>query len=97
MQAQTYKKVLSNGVVFGVLASIVMGAYSILMPKFERRAMLEEQRKELAQKTDDKKKAIESLKIMQDRFENDETFVEYVARQNRRIRKNEFIFIYANE
>jgi len=70
-----------------------VSAYYIFEPKFSRKTMLEGQRKEMLQKIEEKDRAIEMLKRNQERFENDDTFVEYIARQNRRIRKNEFIFI----
>ena len=94
---QAYKRVLSSFLLYGTLATIVAGAFYFLVPKFEKRAMLEEQRKDLMQKIDEKKKEIEALKTMQERFVNDAAFVEYVARQNKRINKNEFLFVYENE
>ena len=80
--------------IYGVFSLVGTGAlFAVLIPKFDKLARLEEQRDEMLQKISEKKKAIEALKVMQNRFENDANFVEYIARQNKRIRKHEFIFI----
>ena len=74
------------------------GAFAVVLaPKLNKLATLEEQRDDMSQKINDKKKAIETLKIMQNRFENDAEFVEYIARLNRRICKHEFIFICVDD
>ena len=94
---QAYKKVLSSFLLYGTLVTIVAGAFYILVPKFDKKAMLDEQRNDLMQKIDEKKKEIEVLKGMQARFMNDPIFVEYIARLNKRISKNEFLFVSGNE
>jgi len=81
----------------GVVISTGVGAYHLFEPNFTRKMKMEEQRKEEGRKISEKKKAIETVKLYQERFENDETFVEIVARYNKRIRKNEFIFIRVDE
>jgi len=97
MQLEKYKRAFIGLVSCGVLISITVSAYYFFEPNFTRNRMMEERRKEQVQKISDKKKMIETVKIYQERFENDETFVEYIARLNKRIRKNEFIFLRVGE
>jgi hypothetical protein len=54
---------------------------------------LEAQRNEIKRKIDYKEKEIETLKLRQQRFSTDPEFVELIARQNKRIRANELIFV----
>ena len=54
---------------------------------------LEMQRNEMKRKIAYKEKEIETLKLRQQRFSTDPEFVELIARQNKRIRANELIFV----
>lgn len=54
---------------------------------------LEQQRNEIKRKIAYKEKEIETLKLRQQRFSSDSEFVELIARQNKRIRPNEIIFV----
>jgi hypothetical protein len=54
---------------------------------------LEMQRNEMKRKIAYKEKEIENLKLRQQRFSTDPEFVELIARQNKRIRANELIFV----
>ena len=90
---QTLGKIVSNVVFYGGLLSIVVGAFYVLMPKYKQMTMLGHQRNELMRKIDYVKNATNDLKIKQKRFEEDPEFVEHIARQNKRIRHNEFLFV----
>ena len=87
----------SNIVFYGGLAAITGGTVYVLVPKYRQMTMLSQQRDELMRKIDDKKNEIETLKAQQRRFENDGDFVEFIARQHKRIRNNEFLFITVDE
>jgi len=81
-----------------VIATIVTSAWVFcLEPNLKQREMLEEQRRDLLQKIGEKKKATDTLRTNQFRFENEPAFVEYIARLNFRIKKDEFIFISVND
>jgi hypothetical protein len=54
---------------------------------------LEQERNEIKRKIVYKEKEIEMLKLRQQRFSTDSEFVELIARQNKRIRPNEIIFV----
>ena len=75
------------------LLAIGVGAYYFLMPQYRQMTKLTEQRDEMFRKIDYKKNAIEDLKVKQKRFDNDPEFVELIARQHKRIHKNEFLFV----
>lgn len=64
-----------------------------LPPKFVAMQRLEERRNDYKRKIDYVKAEIESLKVKQQRFGSDPDFVEYIARQNKRIRSNEILFV----
>ena len=55
---------------------------------------MEQQRNELMRKIEHKTREIEALKTKQHRFASDPEFVEYVARQNKRVRPNELVFVF---
>lgn len=65
----------------------------MLPPKLQDMRSLEAQRNEIKRKIDYKEKEIETLKLRQQRFSTDPEFVELIARQNKRIRANELIFV----
>jgi hypothetical protein len=70
-----------------------MGGLFILPPKIQNMQNLEMQRNEMKRKIAYKEKEIENLKLRQQRFSTDPEFVELIARQNKRIRANELIFV----
>ena len=94
---QALGRFFSNILFYGGLVALIAGAFYVFMPKYRQMSMLEHQRNELMRKIDYVKNVTADLKIRQKRFENDAEYVEYIARQHRRVRNNEFLFIVVND
>ena len=92
----SFGKIVFCALISFVFLTIGGGAVYFLPPKFTQLAKLESKRNELMLDIDQRKTETEALKVMQKRFEKDADFVEFVARQNRRIRDNELLFIRDN-
>ena len=86
-------KIITRAAVFTAFAIVIAGGLLILPPKLQNMRNLETQRNEMKRKIAYKEKEIETLKLRQQRFSTDPEFVELIARQNKRIRANELIFI----
>ena len=76
------------------LACVVAAALIILPPKVSQLRRLETQRNELLRKIDHKNSEIKLLKEKQQRFKADPEFVEFIARQNKRVRPGELVFVF---
>ena len=94
---QSIYKYVGNTLYYGGLAAIAVGFLYVFTPKFQQKARLETQRNEIMRKIDYKKSEIEALKLKQKRFDLEGEFVELIARQHRRIRNNEFLFVRVDE
>jgi Tfp pilus assembly protein PilO len=86
-------KIITKTAIVAAFAIVVAGGLFILPPKLQDMRSLEAQRNEIKRKIDYKEKEIETLKLRQQRFSTDPEFVELIARQNKRIRANELIFV----
>jgi Tfp pilus assembly protein PilO len=86
-------KIITKTAIVAAFAIVVAGGLFILPPKIQDMRSLEAQRNEIKRKIDYKEKEIETLKLRQQRFSTDPEFVELIARQNKRIRANELIFV----
>ena len=87
-------KIITQTTLLIALVIVVAGGMFILPPKIAQMNRLEQQRNELMRKIEHKSREIESLKNKQNRFASDPEFVEYVARQNKRVRPNELVFVF---
>lgn len=85
--------IITRVAVFTAFAIVIAGGLFILPPKIQNVQNLEMQRNEMKRKIAYKEKEIETLKLRQQRFSTDPEFVELIARQNKRIRANELIFV----
>jgi len=92
-----FLKIITQTTLLIAFAIVVAGGVFILPPKVAQMARLERQRNELLRKIEHKTREIEGLKNKQQRFSSDPEFVEYVARQNRRVRPNELVFVFDAE
>ncbi len=72
----------------------LVGATLFLLPKVHELQSREMRCKELQSRIDAKQKEIKDIRVRQQRLQTDPSFVEQVARQNRRIRPNEIVFLY---
>jgi len=90
-------KIITQTTLLIALVIVVAGGLFILPPKVAQLRRLEAQRNELMRKIEHKSREIEILKIKQQRFSSDPEFVEYIARQNKRVRPNELVFVFDSE
>lgn len=86
-------KIITKTAIVAAFTIVIAGGLFILPPKIQSMRSLEAQRNEIKRKIDYKEKEIETLKLRQQRFSTDPEFVELIARQNKRIRANELIFV----
>lgn len=86
-------KIITRAALFAAFAIVIAGGLFILPPKIQTMKSLEAQRNEIKRKIAYKEKEIETFKLRQQRFSTDPEFVELIARQNKRIRANELIFV----
>jgi Tfp pilus assembly protein PilO len=86
-------KIITKVAVSAAFAIVIAGGLFILPPKIQNMQNLETLRNEMKRKIAYKEKEIETLKLRQQRFSTDSEFVELIARQNKRIRPNELIFV----
>lgn len=87
-------KIITQTTLITALVLVVAGGLFIVPPKIAQMHRLELQRNELMRKIEHKNREIGVLKTKQHRFASDPEFVEYIARQNRRARANELVFVF---
>jgi cell division protein FtsB len=90
-------KIITQTTLLIALVIVVAGGLFILPPKVSQLHRLELQRNELMRKIEHKSREIEILKNKQQRFSSDPAFVEHIARQNKRVRPNELVFVFDAE
>lgn len=89
-------KILTQTALVLALAIVAAGGLFVLPPKVAQLRRLEKQRDELMRRVEFKAREIDALKAKQQRFASDPEFVEHVARQNKRVRPNELVFVFDN-
>lgn len=89
-----FLKIITQTTLLIALVIVVTGGVIVLPPKIAQMNRLEKQRNELMRKVEHKSREIEVLKNRQQRFASDPEFVEWVARQNKRVKPNELVFIF---
>lgn len=72
----------------------LVGAALFFLPKYQELKDRELRCKELQVVNEGKQKEIKDIRVRQQRLQTDPSFVEQVARQSRRIRPNEIVFVY---
>lgn len=73
---------------------VVTAGLVTIPPKVAQLRGMERQRNELLRRIDHKNVEIKVLKEKQQRFKSDPEFVEHIARQNKRIRAGELVFVF---
>lgn len=76
-----------------VIALITVGATLILVPKYRQTLHLRAERERLEHECANLEILIDDLHRKQQRFRVDPDFVEHIARQNRRVRPDEIVFV----
>ncbi len=76
---------------------VMIAGVVTITPKYSQWRGLEQQRKEMLRRIDYKQNEIKVLKDKQQRFKTDPEFVEFVARQNRRARPGELVFVFESD
>ena len=76
------------------LVLVITAGVVTIPPKMAQMRGLEGQRNELLRRIDHKNYEIKVLKDKQQRFKADPEFVEHIARQNRRVRSGELVFVF---
>ncbi len=72
----------------------VVGATLFFLPKYKELRDRETRCKSLQAAIEFRQKEIKDIRLRQQRLQSDPSFVERVARENRRIRPNEIVFLY---
>lgn len=86
--------ILKRTTAITIIVFVVAGGLLTLPPKIAQMRRLEHQRDELFRKIEHKHSEIKLLKDKQQRFKADPEFVEYIARQNKRVRPGELVFVF---
>ncbi len=93
MPVNVGKTVLSI-VFWTVAAIIVVAGAAMIQPRFRNARMLAARRAELERGNLAQQQQLAAVQRKQARFRDDPEFVEHVARQNRRARPGEIVFIF---
>jgi len=72
----------------------VIGAVLLFLPKYREMRYSEAQCRVLRENIEAKQQEIKDIRQQQQRLQTDPSFVEHIARENRRIRPNEIVFVY---
>ena len=76
-----------------VTVLLVLGAVLLITPKYRQTLHLRAERERLANECAQLEQMIDQLHRNQQRFQTDPDFVEQIARQNRRVRPDEVVFV----
>ncbi len=90
-------KIITRTTLITALACIIVAALMMIPPKLTQYRRLEQQRNEMLRRIEHKKVEIKTLKEKQQRFKTEPEFVEAIARQNRRVRPGELVFVFEKE
>lgn len=86
--------IITRTTVVTALVFVAAASLFILPPKVAQMRRLESQRTELLRKIDHKNSEIKLLKEKQQRFKTEPEFVEHIARQSKRVRPGELVFVF---
>ena len=87
-------KTVLNIVFWAVMVIIVVAGAAMVQPRFRNGRMLAARRAELERENLAMQQQLAAVERQQTRFRDDPDFVEHVARQNRRARPGEIVFIF---
>ncbi|NLL83692.1 MAG: hypothetical protein GX230_05550 [Lentisphaerae bacterium] len=92
-----FVRVLRNIVIAVAVIVAICGSVLILAPRIRELRDRDMHSKQLMSKIDSKQQEIKEIRAKQQRLHADPSFVERVARENRRIRPSEVVFTYEPE
>ncbi len=75
------------------VALALVGAFLFFLPKYQELKSRETRCAEMQRRIDARQQEIKDIRVRQQRLQTDPAFAEQVARQNRRIRPNEIVFV----
>ena len=91
----SYFKVIFSRLTLSIGAVLILAAGALtILPKYAQHKGLTKERDELLRLIGAKNHQIKALKEKQQRFRTDPEFVEQVGRENRRVRPDEYVFVF---
>ena len=79
------------------ICAAISAFFATIPPKLDHWRGMQRKRDELSRKIEETKSNISQLKLKQQRFKSDSDFVEHIARENRRVQRDELVFIFDNK
>lgn len=92
-----YIKIITRAALGVCILLAMAGLPLIFYPKYNQMRSLAERRDDLHNKVDLKQREIQGIRHRQHLFATDPEFVEHIARQNRRVRPDELVFVFDSE
>ena len=90
-------KIITRTTLITAFLCVMTAALVIIPPKLEQLRRLEQQRNDMLRRIDHKNNEIKVLKEKQQRFKTEPEFVEHIARQNKRVRPGELVFVFESD
>ena len=90
-------KIITRTTLVTAFLCVIVAGLVIIPPKLAQLRRLEQQRNEMLRRIDHKNNEIKVLKDKQQRFKAEPEFVEHIARENKRVRPGELVFVFDAE
>jgi len=90
-------KIITQTTLVTAFLCVIVAGLVIIPPKLAQLRRLEQQRNEMLRRIDHKNSEIKVLKDKQQRFKAEPEFVEHIARENKRVRPGELVFVFDAE
>ena len=90
-------KIITRTTLFTAFLCVVVAGLVIIPPKLAQLRRLEQQRNEMLRRIAHKNNEIKVLIDKQQRFKAEPEFVEHIARENKRVRPGELVFVFDSE
>ncbi|MDD4018862.1 MAG: septum formation initiator family protein [Kiritimatiellae bacterium] len=90
-------KIITRTTLVTAFLCVIVAGLVIIPPKLAQLRRLEQQRNEMLRRIDHKNNEIKVLKDKQQRFKAEPEFVEHIARENKRVRPGELVFVFDSE
>ncbi len=90
-------KIITRTTLITAFLCVMAAGLVIIPPKMAQLRRLEQQRNDMLRRIDHKNNEIKVLKEKQQRFKAEPEFVEHIARQNKRVRPGELVFVFESD
>lgn len=90
-------KIITRTTLITAFLCVVAAGLVIIPPKLAQLRRLEQQRNEMLRRIAHKNNEIKVLIDKQQRFKAEPEFVEHIARENKRVRPGELVFVFDSE